>query len=433
VKEIKVKQQSQQSRVGTEEDLTTTGRGSMVREINTNISNPINASQAVDYLLSQAFHKKASDIHIGVNQNEVNPTKRYMARMRIYGVLHAIPMDYLYKNYIQIVARFRVLAGLDPSGGGYPEDAQFKVRTKRGGYTVRLSTLPTNVGEELCCRIQEDSDSVPELEKIGMTKETFSRLSNLIYQKSGIIILNGPAGSGKTTTIHSILKRLAKPEVKVVTAEDPVERSIPFVTHVQVNPRTDFAHLARAFMRQDANVIFVGEIRGADSARAAIQLAETGHLVLTTLHTRDSVGVISRLSTFDIHENFIASSLIGSLSQRLVSKLCKYCHVEQHPDNEMIEKLNAISPIPKGTVFYKKGPGCKKCVNGIRGLVPIFELFVVDQALSDMINFAASKAELVRAAKDRGMRTLAQEALIRVYAGLTDIYSVRSFIFGPQY
>jgi type II secretory ATPase GspE/PulE/Tfp pilus assembly ATPase PilB-like protein len=399
---------------------------------------PTTAPEAVDFILLQALRLKASDIHLGLNNIPAAGAlpgqlpDPYVLRFRVHGKLQTVRCDWLTPFYKEVIARFKVLAGISTTETQIPQDGQIHVSAPDGTVVLRLATVPSGDQEDVVLRVQRGYEKYPALTELGMTRTMLARLEHLIRQKSGLIILNGPAGSGKTSTIYSILSTIASPERKIVTAEDPIETRLPWVSHLQVTPKTGFASLSRAFMRQDAEVIFIGEVRDNDSASAAVQLAQTGHLVLTTLHTRDSVGVISRLEAFDIHPNFIATSLIGSLAQRLVPRLCAHCKTEYQPDRAMVKAAMSVAPPAQAVRFYKPGPGCPQCAGGIAGRLPIFELFTVDAPAADMINRRCPRAELLIAAHERGMTTLAEEALIRVYAGYIDIASVYSYLAGPD-
>jgi len=254
------------------------------------------------------------------------------------------------------------------------------------------------------------------------------QINRLLSHRSGLIALNGPAGSGKTSTIYAMLRKLASPERKVLTAEDPIESRLPYVSHTQVSAKTNFSSLARAFMRQDADVIFIGEVRDMESAGAAVQLAQTGHLVLTTLHTRDALGVVARLEAFEIHSNFISNSLIGSLAQRLVPQLCKTCRQAQTLDEATLTQLARIAQPSTTPQFFAAGPGCEACSSGFSGRKPVFELMTVDSELADMINSRVSRLELFSAARRKGLRTLAEDILSVVYAGECDLQSVKGYL-----
>lgn len=388
---------------------------------------PTNVIEIVDFLLMQAIKSKASDLHLGMTTQQGGTGRLgYMLRFRVHGKLQLVKTDLINANQKEIISRIKVLAGVSTTDNGSPLDGQVQMNTPEGPMVLRLSFIPSPDGEEVVGRFQR-AQRTPPIDQLGMTKEMNQSVVGLLQQKSGMIVINGPAGSGKTTTIYSLLNSIASPERKIITAEDPIELRLPFVSHTAIGKQTSFATLSRAFMRQDADVIFIGEVRDLESAETAVQLAQTGHLVLTTLHTRDALGVIPRLEAFGVHPNFIASTLIGSLAQRLVPKLCTQCKVEAVLPEATRNYVNQILPIFQGTKFCKAGPGCPQCVAGYDGRLPIYELLVVTTQIADMINLKSPRNELLEAARAKGMLTLAQEALLRVYMGYVDLDSVRSY------
>jgi general secretion pathway protein E len=394
-------------------------------------SRPVTASDMVDYIVALALKYRASDIHLATSQYAA-ATEPYLLRYRVHGKLQAVRADFIGNQYKEIISRVKVLAGMNIAENMVPQDGQIQVSTPDGlRLILRVATVPGQENEDVCIRVQHQNDEKYALDTLAMPRALKARLTDLIQQKSGMIVLNGPAGSGKTTTIYSILGTLATPDRKVITAEDPIESRLPYVCHTQVSTKTSFASLCRAFMRQDADVIFVGEVRDTESAEAAIQLAQTGHLVLTTLHTRDAIGVISRLEALEIHPNLIATTLVASLSQRLIQRLCPECRVRDQPDARTLAMMHRILPMPTNTVLYRTGDGCSRCVGGVCGRLPVFELFVVDGELTDMINRSAPKRELFEAARARGMVTLAEDALARVYGGYADFAAIKGLL-GPE-
>jgi type IV pilus assembly protein PilB len=394
---------------------------------------PSSASEIVDYIIHSALRFEASDIHLAINYHNLVP-EPYLIRFRINGKLKLVRSDFIGPYYREVVSRIKVLAGMSTTEVFVAQDGQLSLNTQLGQIVLRISTVPTQDADDVCIRIQRSYDQKAfTLDRLNMTPHMLDALKRIITQKSGMVILNGPAGSGKTTTIYTMLSTLASPEKKTVTAEDPIEMRLPYVNHTQITPKTDFAALCRAFMRQDADVIFVGEIRDPSSAAAAVQLAQTGHLLVTTLHTRDAIGVISRLEALDVHPNFIATSILASLGQRLVVTVCQTCKQQYKPTDKMLEEMNKIAPIPKNPIFAKPGPGCNSCNAGVAGRTPVFELFVVDSEISELINKGASRLQLLEVAKGKGMRTFAQDALQRVYAGQVDLESIHHMIFMPSY
>ncbi len=390
---------------------------------------PTTVQEIVDFIIVQAIKSKASDLHLGLTSATPGGPVSYMLRFRVHGKLQMVGAEVLGSSQKEILSRLKVLANLSTTDIGNPQDGQINVSTPEGSLVLRLSFVPTPDGEEVVIRVQR-AQKIPPLEQLGMTKEMQASIIKLTQQKSGLIVINGPAGSGKTTTIYSLLTSLACAERKIITAEDPIELRLPFVSHTAVGKNTSFAQLSKAFMRQDADVIFIGEIRDPDSAEAAVQLAQTGHLVLSTIHTRDALGVIPRLEAFGIHPNFIASTLVGSLAQRLIPRLCVKCRVEATYDNPTLFYMKGILPMFEGAKLFKPGPGCEHCAAGFMGRIPIYELLTVTPKVSDLINRKASQKELLDVAIGNGMLTLGQEALLRVYSGHIDFDSVKTYLMG---
>lgn len=398
-----------------------------VYELRPSLARPSAAPEMVDFLLNQAIRCKASDVHLGLAMQPGCTMPTLLLRFRVHGKLQVIKSDFMSTHYKEVVSRFKVLGGINTAEVAGPQDGQINLITSDGPMVLRLNIIPTPDGDEVVGRLQR-SQKTTTLSELGMTREMHTGVTQLLQQKSGMIVVNGPAGSGKTTTIQAFLSALAGPERKVVTAEDPIESRLPFVNHTAVTSKTSYASLARAFMRQDADVIFIGEVRDADSAEAAVQLATTGHLVLTTIHTRDALGVIPRLEAFGVSPNFIASTLIGSLAQRLMPRLCTQCRVPSQIDEKTRLLLNQVLPPPANAAFFRAGPGCQNCGAGIAGRLPFYELLSVDSNIADMINRRASRAELLIAAKQKNMFSLGQEALVRVYGGYADVESVRGYL-----
>lgn len=308
----------------------------------------------VDYLFDLAIRSGASDIHMGFN-NVPGDKQKYLLRLRVAGQLRMVKSQFINTHYDEVIQRIKILAGLNTTNIGIPQDGQIILeRPNQENVLMRLAIIPGPDAEELCIRIQRNERFIT-LDQLLMTENMFATVRDLIRRQNGMIILNGPAGSGKTTSILAFLHELAGPERKIITAEDPIERRLPYVNHIQVTEKAGFAELSRSYMRQDADIIFIGEIRDAESAITAVQLAQTGHLVLTTIHTRDSIGVISRMQAFDIHPNFIADTLIGSLAQRLVPGLCHHCKQEYQPDPRILGNIEKIFLLPKMFTTIRKG------------------------------------------------------------------------------
>lgn len=403
-------------------------------------SENVSVPHIVDYLFDLAIRAGASDIHLGINNVDSDKNK-YLLRMRVAGQLRMAKSQFLNANYDEVAQRIKILANLNTTNIGTPQDGQIVLeRPNQENITMRVGIIPGPKCEEFCIRIQRVEKAI-SMDELLMTESMFASVQDIIRRKNGMIVLNGPAGSGKTTTILSFLQELAGPGKKIVTAEDPIERRLPYVNHYQVNEKAGFAELSRSFMRQDADVIFIGEIRDSASALTAVQLAQTGHLVLSTIHTRDSIGVISRMEAFDVHPNFIADTLVGSLAQRLVPGLCHNCKEEYQPLPRILEVVERIMPPPEDVRYFREGPGCEKCtkminggviMKGTVGLVPIFELLVMHPEIQEAINRKDSRTEVRERARKLGMLTLAEEALMRVYQGYIDLDSVYGSIFSSN-
>ncbi len=402
-----------------------------VYQLNPPRGRPQTPPEIVDFIIATALKLKASDIHLGLSQ-PVPGQEPYLLRFRINGKLQMVRSDFMNSYYKETISRFKVLAGMNITDTMVPQDGQIHLNSAEGQIVLRVATVPSLDSEDVVIRVQRN-ERPPKVDQLMMAPSLQAKVIHLIKQRSGMIILNGPAGSGKTTTIYSLIAHLASPERKIITAEDPIETRLHYVSHTQVTPKTSFASLCRSFMRQDADVIFIGEVRDHESAEAAVQLAQTGHLVLTTLHTRDAIGVVPRLEALSIDPTLIGTTLIGSLAQRLVPKICDGCKQAYIPDKGMLKRMYRILSPPAGGKFYRQGVGCDKCIAGVTGRIPIFELFVPDAEISDMISRSSSKAEILERARAKGMRNLAEDALARVYEGQVDLNSVYSFVFGPEF
>jgi type II secretory ATPase GspE/PulE/Tfp pilus assembly ATPase PilB-like protein len=390
---------------------------------------PANAIQAADFILLSAINKGASDIHLGTHSSGEAPL---LVRFRTHGRLLLINAAFLFPIYKEVMARIKVLAGLNMTEVGVPQEGYANVVTPTGPAVLRVSSIPGPQGEEMVIRVQKGMPDEQTIANMGMTQDHLAQLESLIFQKSGLVIINGPASSGKTQTIYSILRTLATPEKKILTAEDPIEGQIPWVSHLPVTRKTSFGMLARSFVRQDPDVVFIGEVRDEESALTTVQLAQTGNLVLTTLHTRDSVGVISRLISFGVASNFVAGTLIGSLAQRLVPALCAACRVAYTPEPATAEFLHSLYPIPQDATFFTGGPGCERCVGGYSGRRAVFEMLTLDSELSEMVERQCTQTDIFQIAKQKGLKTLVEDMLDSVYSGFVDLNSVRGYLLAAR-
>lgn len=354
-------------------------------------------------ILRDAVKLRASDIHMEPGRNGGT------VRFRVDGVLHQymqMPMPALNR----VVSRVKILGKLDIADRVRPQDGRARVAIVGHTYDLRISTVPTRDAEKAVIRILDPESSIT-LEDLGLADQEMCRFRKLLSHRDGIVVVTGPTGSGKTTTMYSAIRELANGEVNVMTVEDPVEYELPGITQIQVEHRrgVTFASSLRAILRQDPDVIFVGEIRDAETAEVAVQAAMTGHLVLATLHTNDAVSVVQRLVDLGLGRAAIAATLRGALAQRLVRRVCDCCG----PDAPAGDSgSGAVRPAAKA--------GCDECgKTGYRGRLPIAEVIAADASLSDAIAKGATLAELGDTARSRGMRSIGEAALEQVLAGRT--------------
>ena len=376
--------------------------------------------QAVDYLLRYAFDNRASDIH-------VEPKRATsLVRLRIDGVLHPVytlPVGV----HAPIVSRIKTLSRMDISEKRKPQDGRIKTEREGREVELRVSTLPTAFGEKVVIRIFDPETLVQDIAQLGFDPDEKSSFENWIDQPHGLILVTGPTGSGKTTTLYSALKAVAGPDVNVTTIEDPIEMVWDGFNQVQVQPRIglDFAGALRHILRQDPDVIMVGEIRDAETAENAIQAALTGHLVLSTLHTNDSIGAVSRLKDLGVPPFLLAQSLIGIMAQRLLRRVCPHCAQQTTLTPDELNMLGAAIPLLPGGVRIMKGAGCVRCRGtGYWGRTGAFEIVNLGNELREHISRGSSHEVMVDAARRGGTRTLREAAVRKLAMGLTSFEEV---------
>ena len=373
----------------------------------------------VNLLLMQAVRDRASDIHF-------EPAERGVTvRLRVDGVLREVtpPPRSLYQA---IVTRIKILSQMDITERRLPLDGRFKYKANDHEVDVRVSSLPEVFGEKLVLRILDKQSQLVELHEIGFEEATLERFRRILRRPHGIILLTGPTGSGKTTTLYSALNFLKSPEKNIQTVEDPVEYLIPGVNQMPIRPKIhlDFANSLRAILRQDPNIIMIGEIRDAETARIAMQASLTGHLVLSTLHTNDAPSAVSRLQDIGIEPYLIVATLNLVISQRLVRVLCPECKEERRPDPEAYGLAVRECPAAAGWTFHE-ARGCHRCGQaGYRGRQAIFEFLEITEPLRRMILEGADIAAFRRRAIELGMRTLMADGLDRVRQGITSVGEV---------
>ena len=377
----------------------------------------------VDWVLQFAFEQRASDIHLEPRR-EVG-----RVRFRIDGVLHIVhefPMVLMGA----ITSRLKSLGRMDVTDKRRPQDGRIKTKTPAGGEVeMRLSTMPTAFGEKLVLRIFDPDMLMKNFSQLGFTKHDIQAWDRMINHPHGIILVTGPTGSGKTTTLYSTLKQLSRPEINICTIEDPIELVEPMFNQMQVQPIIDvtFANGVRTLLRQDPDIIMVGEIRDKDTAEVAIQAALTGHLVLSSLHTNDAPSSITRLLDIGAQPYLVGATLLGILAQRLVRILCPHCKVKGELDKEAWQKLVAPLSVKPPEVVYQPA-GCDECRNtGYMGRAGIYEMLVVDKTIRKLINTTHDLQLYYDAAEKQGMHNLRIGGAQKIAKGQTtleEIYSV---------
>lgn len=371
----------------------------------------------VNLMIMNGLRERASDIHIEPEAD------RLKIRFRVDGMLHEIPSP---PKHLQsaVVSRIKIMANLDIAERRVPQDGRFNIRMEGKEIDVRVSCVPTIHGENVVMRLLDVSNALLGLDQLGFSKDVLDRFQKLITRPYGIALVTGPTGSGKTTTLYASLAQINSVEKNILTIEDPVEYRLTGIRQTQINPIVNltFANALRSFLRQDPDVIMVGEIRDKETAETAIQAALTGHLVFSTLHTNDSAGAISRLIEMGVEPFLIASSVIGVLAQRLVRTICKECSEEYSPSPEM---LSDIGMLEKGSFKFVRGKGCKKCMNtGYRGRISIFELLIPDDKIKNLTVSKAAAGDIRKYSRSKGMVTLKEDGIEKIKAGMTTVEEV---------
>ena len=373
----------------------------------------------VNLMFSQAVRDRASDIHIEPYQNSLK------IRLRLDGILYDMLSP---PKHVQsaLVSRIKIMAKLDIAEKRLPQDGRIELKVANREIDVRVSTLPTAFGERVVLRLLDKSSVLFTLAELGMPGDRFKPFSEEIKKANGIILVTGPTGSGKTTTLYAALTSINTTDINIITIEDPVEYRISGISQVQVNPKIDltFASGLRSIVRQDPDVILVGEIRDSETAEMAIQSALTGHLVFSTLHTNNSATAITRLRDMGIESFLIASSINAILAQRLVRIICPHCKEEYEPDKEELAKLGLSSEAAEGTKVFR-GRGCVRCLHtGYKGRCGIFELLLMTKDMKRIVLKTADANQIKQRAIENGMITLRQDGAMKVLQGITTIEEV---------
>ncbi|MDP4978063.1 MAG: GspE/PulE family protein [Desulfobacterales bacterium] len=376
----------------------------------------------VNTILSQAVREGASDIHI-------SPEKDYVqVRFRVDGKLHDVPAPPK-SMFLPIISRLKILANMDISIARVPQDGRFTVKMKNKEINVRASTIPSIYGENLVLRLLDTSSGVYSLERLGMSELDRSKLVSVINRSYGMILSTGPTGSGKSTSLYSILKTINKPDTNIITVEDPVEYRIEKICQVQLNRKAGmtFADGLRSILRQDPDVIMVGEIRDTETATVAVQAALTGHKVLSTLHTNDAAGAITRFIDMGIEPFLVASTMIVSFAQRLVRTICPHCKKPHSAPPEVLEYWGLTN---NRKARFLHGTGCFNCMHtGYKGRTGIYEVLLIDDMIQNMILKKQSSQKIGRAAKEAGsFMTLKEDAAQKIKQGITTFEEAASAV-----
>jgi len=373
--------------------------------------------KAVDHLFQYALDQRASDIHI--------EPKRALSwiRIRIDGILHTI---YRLPRVVHepICTKIKTMSRLDIAEKRRPQDGRLKVAWKNKEAEVRVSTIPVAFGEKVVLRLQSEDILFSDLNKLGFSERDLRAYERFIQNSHGIILITGPTGSGKSTTLYSTLRHLSSPDINIITVEDPIEMVYEEFNQIAVQPQIDvtFASILRNILRQDPDIVMIGEIRDGETARYAIQAALTGHLVFSTLHTNDAVSAITRLKDLGLDSYLIASTLIGIVAQRLVRMVCRSCG---KPVIIPADRLRAFGCRVSGHTAVNKGTGCNRCRNtGYWGRIGIYEVFSVSDTIREMIHSEENEETIKKQAFKEGMRTLKHDACRKLLSGITSMEEV---------
>ncbi|MCZ6623981.1 MAG: GspE/PulE family protein [Deltaproteobacteria bacterium] len=372
----------------------------------------------VDALITRAIREEVTDIHIEPKEETVK------TRFRIDGILYSRPnISKLLQPAVS--TRIKIMANIDISENRLPQDGRIGFPWEGKNYDLRVSTFPTINGEKIVMRILDKEKMIVGLEQLGLSQSELSLFRKSVQKPNGIILVTGPTGSGKTTTLYSTLAFVNTIEKNTMTLEDPVEYEIADVSQSQINPKAGltFASGLRAMLRQDPDIILVGEMRDTETVDVAIRAALTGHLVFSTLHTNDAVGAISRLLDMDVNPSLMASSFIAVVGQRLVRKVCLHCKEKTVPDDSLLQLLG-LNRGKKEHAFYR-GKGCHRCFQtGYRGRIAIFEILAVSPAIAQMITQRSSAQAILQKARREGMTTMMEDGIQKAGQGITTLDEV---------
>ena len=372
----------------------------------------------VNMIMMKAIQERASDIHIEPEEDVLK------TRFRVDGMLHEIstPPKHLQSA---IISRLKIMADLNIAERRIPQDGRFTIKMEGKQIDVRISCVPTIYGENVVLRLLDASNAVLSLEGLGFSKDTLTKFNKLIHRPHGIILVTGPTGSGKTTTLYASLNKINTVEKNIITVEDPVEYKLPGIRQIQINNKVDltFANGLRSILRQDPNIIMVGEMRDHETAEIAIQSALTGHLVFSTLHTNDAPGAVTRMIDMGIEPFLVSSSVIAVLAQRLVRIICPECKEKYTPAKEELKDLDILNE--RRTTIFCRGKGCPKCMGtGYKGRIGIYELMIPDDKIRNAVISKSSTDEIRKLALAAGMITLKEDGIRKIEEGITTVEEV---------
>jgi len=380
--------------------------------------------RVVNVIIQRAIQQRASDIHVEPDRQGVR------IRYRIDGVLHEVMKVPKYVHQ-PLVSRIKIMGDMNIAERRLPLDGRIHVRVEGKDYDLRVSTLPTVFGEKAVMRILDQSSVLIGLNKLGILPDTLADLETAVVQPNGMILVTGPTGSGKTTTLYAVLNKINSVEKNIITIEDPVEYQLPGINQVTVNRKAGltFANAMRSFLRQDPDIIMVGEMRDLETAAIGVEAALTGHLVLSTLHTNDAPSAITRLVDMGVEPFLISASVICVLAQRLARKICTNCKEPYTPPMEALSKIGFTPSEGRELTFYR-GRGCEQCMHtGYKGRLGIFELFLMNEELQELIVNRAPLSEIKDAAVAAGMKSLKLDGFTKVVEGVTTFEEVMRVVF----
>ena len=374
----------------------------------------------VSLIITNALDARASDIHIEPFEN------RLIVRYRVDGVLHEVESPPK-RLSAAVISRIKIMANLDIAERRLPQDGRIRLRVQGKEIDLRVSTVPTMHGESVVMRILDKGGVALDFSRLGFEPDTLERFLEVLQQPNGVLLVTGPTGSGKTTTLYTALDTLNKPDVKILTVEDPVEYQMPGINQIQVKPQIDltFANALRSIVRQDPDVIMIGEIRDLETAQIAVQSALTGHLVLSTVHTNDAPSTVNRLLDMGVEDYLLTSTVIGILAQRLVRTLCPACREPHEALPELVQEMGLRKFAPSGPITLWRAKGCPECANtGYSGRVGIVEMLPMTDAVRSLVMRHATAGELRAQALADGMLTMYDDGLRKALKGVTTFEEV---------